>query len=102
MRTLRYEKIGMAATLKADAFVLRGLAERHGRELFMKGRLPIRVDVANAQPGAAVSFRAMMGRLSGLDAPPPSDAAMADEPDVSEPEPQPAVDPDPGPDIEIK
>lgn len=90
VKRLRYEEIGIRATLQADAFILRGLAERRGRELFLKGRLPLRVDVANAQPGAAVSFRAMMNRLRGLDGGaggdllPPVDAAEADADEPAE------------------
>lgn len=74
---LRYEELGLRARLQGDEFMLQGLAERNGRELYLKGRLPLRVDVANAQPGATVSFRAMMNRLQGLEGVPSAAGAAA-------------------------
>ena len=53
--------------LAQDSFLLRGLERRGERELFLKGRLPFRIDVVNAQPGKAVSFRTMLDRLRTLD-----------------------------------
>ena len=50
-----------------DVFLMRGLESRDGKELFVKGRLPFRIDVVNAQPGRTVSFRSMLDRLSDLD-----------------------------------
>ena len=40
---------------------------RGDRELFLKGRLPFRIDVVNAQPGRSVSFRTMLERLRTVD-----------------------------------
>jgi hypothetical protein len=54
-------------TLDNDRFVLRGLERRGGRELFLKGRLPLPIDVVNGNPGRAVSFRSMLERLRALD-----------------------------------
>ena len=42
--------------------------ERRGeRELFLKGRLPFRIDVVNVDPGKTVSFRTMLERLRNLE-----------------------------------
>jgi hypothetical protein len=62
-----YERLGIEATLEHDVFRLRGLERRGDRELFLKGRLPFRIDVVNAEPGKTVSFRAMLDRLRALD-----------------------------------
>jgi hypothetical protein len=62
-----YSKLGVEMSLARDSFLLRGLESRGERELFLKGRLPFRIDVVNAQPGKAVSFRTMLDRLSTLD-----------------------------------
>jgi hypothetical protein len=61
-----YEKLGVTMALKNDAFVLRGLEQRGKRELFLKGRLPFRIDVVNVQPGRAIAFRAMLDRVQRL------------------------------------
>ena len=52
---------------KSDVFMLKGLEHRGDRELFLRGRLPLRIDVVNARPGKTVSFKTMMGRLRSLD-----------------------------------
>jgi hypothetical protein len=62
-----YSKLGVEMALAQDSFLLRGLERRGERELFLKGRLPFRIDVVNAQPGKAVSFRTMLDRLRTLD-----------------------------------
>jgi len=62
-----YSRLGVEMALAQDSFVLRGLERRGERELFLKGRLPFRIDVVNAQPGQAVSFRTMLDRLATLD-----------------------------------
>lgn len=62
-----YEKLGVEMKLEADAFLLRGLARRRGRELFLKGGFPFPIDIVNADPGRAVSFRSMLERLRALD-----------------------------------
>ena len=53
--------------LERDVLLLRGLESRGDKELFLRGRLPFRIDVVNAQPGKTVSFQAMVGRLKSLD-----------------------------------
>lgn len=62
-----YEKLGIRMRLEDDVFLIRGLERRGDRELFLKGRLPFRIDVVNVRPGQAVSFRAMVDRLRRLD-----------------------------------
>jgi len=62
-----YSRLGVEMALSQDSFLLRGLEHRGERELFLKGRLPFRIDVVNAQPGKAVSFRTMLDRLSTMD-----------------------------------
>lgn len=62
-----YHAIGIEMTLSNDHFLLRGLERRGDRELFVKGRFPLRLDVVNAEPGMTVSFRTMLQRLRTLD-----------------------------------
>ncbi len=62
-----YRGIGVEMALSQDRFLLRGLERRGDRELFVKGRLPLRLDVVNVQPGMTVSFRTMIERLRTLD-----------------------------------
>ena len=63
----RYEQLGVSARLEDDVFILRGGARRGDRELFLKGKLPFRLDVVNVRPGQSVSFRTMLDRVSRLD-----------------------------------
>ncbi len=62
-----YRGIGIEMALSQDHFLLRGLEQRGDRELFVKGRFPLRLDVVNVQPGMTVSFRTMVQRLRNLD-----------------------------------
>ncbi len=62
-----YQRLGVTMRLDRDVLLLRGLEHRGGRELFLRGRLPFRIDVVNAQPGKTVSFQTMVGRLRSLD-----------------------------------
>lgn len=62
-----YGKLGIAMSLKNDAFLLRGLVHEGGREFFLRGRLPFPIHVVNVQPGTTVSFRTMVERLKSLD-----------------------------------
>jgi len=62
-----YKGIGIEMALSHDHFLLRGLERRGDRELFVKGRFPLRLDVVNVQPGMTVSFRTMIQRLRALD-----------------------------------
>jgi hypothetical protein len=62
-----YRGIGIEMALSQDHFLLRGLERRGDRELFVKGRFPLRLDVVNVQPGMTVSFRTMIQRLRTLD-----------------------------------
>ncbi len=62
-----YERLGVTLRLDRDVLLLRGLEHRGERELFLRGRLPLRIDVVNAQPGKTVSFQTMVGRLKSLD-----------------------------------
>ena len=69
-----YAEIGLEMTLADDRFLLRGTARRGEKELFLKGRLPFRIDIVNVAPGNAVSFQSMLARLSNLEVrpmPPP-------------------------------
>jgi len=63
----RYQRIGLEMTLADDRFLLRGLERRGDKELFLKGVAPFRIDVVNVEPGRAVSFSSMLGRLRNLD-----------------------------------
>ncbi len=62
-----YEALGIRMSLSNDVFLLRGLERRGGQELLLKGRLPFRIDVVNADPGKTVSFRTMLDRFRSLD-----------------------------------
>lgn len=62
-----YESLGLRMTLADDRFLLRGLERRGDRELFLKGRLPLPIDIVNGDPGRAVSFKAMLRRFQELD-----------------------------------
>ncbi len=62
-----YAALGVEVELAGDALLLRGLEKRGGRELFLRGRAPFRIDIVNAQPGRTVSFRAMRRRFEQLD-----------------------------------
>lgn len=62
-----YEQLGVQMRLDRDQFYLRGTEQRGGRELFLKGSLPFRIDVVNAQPGKTVSFSTMLARLQAID-----------------------------------
>jgi len=65
--TYTYSKIGITMRLRNDRFVLRGTERRGDRELFVKGRLPFRIDIVNVAPGQAVSFQTMLARLENLE-----------------------------------
>ena len=67
LRFYTYDRLGIEAQLVNDVFLLRGLEHRGDQELFLKGRLPLPIDVVNAQPGRTVSFRTMLRRLESLD-----------------------------------
>ncbi|MBP7147424.1 MAG: hypothetical protein KBD01_07750 [Acidobacteria bacterium] len=62
-----YSGLGIEMRLKNDVFRLKGLEHRGDKELFLKGRLPLPIDVVNGDPGRAVSFRAMLDRFRSLD-----------------------------------
>ncbi len=62
-----YQRLGVSLRLERDVLLLRGLEHRDGKELFLRGRLPFRIDVVNAQPGKTVSYQTMVGRLKSLD-----------------------------------
>lgn len=62
-----YDKLGISVRLADDRFLLRGLARRGDRELFLKGRLPFPINVVNGDPGATVSFQVMLDRLRNFD-----------------------------------
>lgn len=62
-----YVAFGASMELAQDRFQLRGLERRGDRELFLRGRYPLRLDVVNVAPGSTVSFRTMVARLRDLD-----------------------------------
>ena len=62
-----YSAIGVEMQLANDRFVLRGTERRGDRELFVKGRLPFRIDIVNVAPGQGVSFQTMLSRLRNLE-----------------------------------
>ncbi|HUP25565.1 MAG TPA: hypothetical protein VNB06_21815 [Thermoanaerobaculia bacterium] len=61
-----YQAIGIAVLLEGDDFVLRGLETRGDKELFLKGRWPLRLDIVNAKPGTRVSYEVMTSRIGNL------------------------------------
>lgn len=65
--TFYYEKLGITLQLVDDVFLMRGLEERGGRELFLKGALPFRIDIVNVKPGQTTSFRSMLERMKAVD-----------------------------------
>jgi hypothetical protein len=65
--TYTYSSIGVQMQLLDDRFLLRGTERRGDRELFVKGRLPFRIDIVNVAPGQTVSFRTMLHRLQNLE-----------------------------------
>ncbi len=62
-----YSALGIDARLEEDAFLLEGLENRGDKELFLKGRLPLPIDIVNARPGKTVSFQSMLSRLKNVD-----------------------------------
>jgi hypothetical protein len=62
-----YEQLGVKMRLEKDMFYLRGTESRGAKELFLKGRLPFRIDVVNAEPGKTVSFSTMLARFQSID-----------------------------------
>ncbi|HVS62682.1 MAG TPA: hypothetical protein VMT85_04155 [Thermoanaerobaculia bacterium] len=62
-----YRALGIELSLRRDDFLLRGLERRGERELFLKGRWPLRLDIVNVKPGTRVSFSTMMRRLGNLE-----------------------------------
>jgi hypothetical protein len=62
-----YERLGIGLQLDDDRFRLTGLEHRGERELFLKGRLPLRIDVVNARPGQTVSFKTMTERVANIE-----------------------------------
>jgi len=65
--TYTYSSVGVQMQLRDDRFLLRGTEHRGDRELFVKGRLPFRIDIVNVAPGQTVSFRTMLHRLQNLE-----------------------------------
>ena len=63
----RYKKLGARMDLYQDHFLVRGLASRGDRELFLEGSWPVRIDIVNAEPGKTVSFSTMLARLRNVD-----------------------------------
>lgn len=61
-----YDRAGFEAELDHGILRLRGVASRDGRELFVKGSAPLRLDVVNADPGRALSFRRLLERLENM------------------------------------
>jgi hypothetical protein len=64
--TYTYSRLGFTMKLDRDRFLLRGTERRGQSELFVKGRLPFRIDIVNAAPGQTVSFQTMMSRLRNI------------------------------------
>jgi hypothetical protein len=62
-----YDRLGIHMTLVDDVFLLRGLERRGDRELFLKGRFPLRIDVVNVEPGKTVSFSTMLERVQSIE-----------------------------------
>lgn len=63
----RYAGFGVEARLDDDTMIIRGLEKRGDKELFLRGRLPLRIDIVNARPNVRVSFSSMVNRLRNLD-----------------------------------
>ncbi|HNX20560.1 MAG TPA: hypothetical protein PKG80_09870, partial [Acidobacteriota bacterium] len=62
-----YSALGVHMRLADDLFELQGLERRGAKELFLKGRLPLPIDIVNGAPGRKISFRGMMDRLRAVD-----------------------------------
>ena len=62
-----YARLAVSMRLDQDRLLLTGHERRGDKELFLRGRLPFRIDVVNALPGKTVSFQAMVDRLQRLD-----------------------------------
>lgn len=62
-----YTELGITMQLVNDVFLMRGLARRGERELFLKGALPFRIDIVNVKPGQTTSFRTMLERMKSVD-----------------------------------
>ncbi|HVS13889.1 MAG TPA: hypothetical protein VMV46_08195 [Thermoanaerobaculia bacterium] len=62
-----YASLGLALALRQDDFLLRGMERRGEKELFLKGRWPLRLDIVNVKPGTRVSFSTMMRRIGNLE-----------------------------------
>jgi hypothetical protein len=62
-----YQSLGLSLALHQDDFLLRGLERRGDKELFLKGRWPLRLDIVNVEPGTRVSFTTMMRRIGNLE-----------------------------------
>lgn len=65
--TFPFAGFGLNAQLDGDVLLLRGLEQRGDRELFLRGRWPLRLDIVNARPGVAMSFQSLLNRLRNLD-----------------------------------
>jgi hypothetical protein len=63
IRGFRYEKIGIAGALKNDTFTIAGTIHENGVEYLVKRPALFGIDVIDRDPGKAVSFKDMMGRL---------------------------------------
>lgn len=66
-RRYRYRSLGVQVLLNQDRFLLRGLEQRAGKELILRGRSPRRLDIVNVRPGRTVYFQTMLERLGNLD-----------------------------------
>jgi hypothetical protein len=62
----RYEKIGVASTLRNDTFTIDGTIRENGVEYLVKRPALFGIDVIDRDPGKAISFKDMMGRLSRI------------------------------------
>jgi len=85
IRKFTYDAFGIHMTLADDAFLLRGLQQSRGREMFLTRRLPFPIEIVNGEPGTPISFSEMLERLRSLDVnaastQPPGDAPPTDAP----------------------
>jgi hypothetical protein len=66
IRGFRYDKIGIASTLKNDTFTIDGTIRENGAEYLVKRPRLFGISVINRMPGKSIGFKDMMSRLQRI------------------------------------
>ncbi len=66
LKTFRYDKIGVQASLKNDLFRINGLVKSDGVEYLVKKRGISGIDVVNSNPDNKIRFKDMIKRLQRI------------------------------------